>query len=130
MPLAEHFSLATMLEALGRHVALSHETGLAEDRLSAFLDWTGLEGHLASRAALGADCIVHFARATIRLASGTASLAALWSAQVLAGIKFLFTISERKLLTAIAACELLISHKREKEESNDRFLFFLSCSDD
>lgn len=40
-------SLATMLELLRRHVALGHETGLAEDRLSAFLDWTGLERHLA-----------------------------------------------------------------------------------
>ena len=31
-----------------RHVALSHEASLAEDRLSAFLNWARLEGHLAS----------------------------------------------------------------------------------
>jgi hypothetical protein len=84
------------LGSLG-HVALSHETGLAQNWLSAFLDWTRLERHLASGAALGTHCIVHFAYASaICLASRTASLATLWSAQVLAGVKFLFTVGELK----------------------------------
>lgn len=88
------------MELLGCHtvirVALSHEAGLAEDWLSAFLDWAWLERHLARCTTLGTNGIVHFTSAMICLASGTASLAALWSAQVLAGVEFLFTISERK----------------------------------
>lgn len=88
-------------ERLGCHtvirVALGHETSLAEDWLSAFLNRTWFERHLASGATLGTHCVVHFTHcATIVLASGAASLTTLGSAQVLAGVEFLFTISERK----------------------------------
>lgn len=91
-----HLFVKIIVGALG-HIALSHETGLAQNWLSAFFHWTWLERDLASGATLGTHCVVHFAHATaIRLASGTASLAALWGAQALAGIEFLFTVCERK----------------------------------
>lgn len=107
-------------------VALGHETSLAEDWLSAFLNRTWFERHLAGAATLGAHCIVHFARcATIVFASGAASLTTLGSAQVLAGVKFLFTVGERKYLSAIAARELLISHSRKKERNESQCSSFL-----
>ncbi len=69
-----------------------------------------LRWHLALRTTLGTHCIVHLSCTAIVLASLTAVLAALWSAEVLGGVKLLFTVSERKYVTAIAAGKLLISH--------------------
>ena len=99
-----------------RRRALALETGLVEHRLATLFDRPGLEGHLAGGATLGADGIMHLAVRAIVLASGSAVLAALWGAQVLGCIKLLFTIGERKCLAAIAAYELLVSHKRKKKE--------------
>jgi hypothetical protein len=92
---------------------LRHETSFAEDRLAALLNGARLEGHLALRATLGTHCIVHLAGSAVCLARGAASLAALGSAEVLAGVEFLLTIGERECSAAIAASKLLISHKEK-----------------
>lgn len=99
------------------HRAASCEASLAENRAATLLNGTGLERNLAGSAALCADCVMHLARSacTLVLAISTASLAALWSAQVLAGVEFLLTISEGEGSAAVAAGDLLISHTREKE---------------
>ena len=84
--------------------ALGVETRLAQDRASAFLDRARLEGDLALRSALAANGIVHLALAhALRLAGIPAVLAALWGAQVPAGVEFLLTVGEHECLTAIAA---------------------------
>lgn len=80
-----------------------HETVLAENRAAAFLYGAGLERNLARCAALGTDCVMQFTRSTIGLAGVAAVLAALWSAQVLAGVKLLLTVGEREYGAAIAA---------------------------
>ncbi len=95
----------------GKSLALCHarsalgiEAGLAENRAATLLDGTGLERNLAGCAALRASRVVHLAvLQTLALAGVAAILAALGSAQVLARVELLFTIGERKLLTAIAA---------------------------
>jgi hypothetical protein len=72
---------------------------------------------LALGATVGADRIVHLAVVhALRLACVATVLATLGSAQVLTRIELLFTICERELCTAIAALELLISHKTEKRK--------------
>jgi hypothetical protein len=97
--------------------ALGGETILAEDRLATLLDGAGLERNLAVVSALGADGVVHLTIAlTLGLASRAAVLAALGGAQVLAGVKLLFTLGEREGLSAIAARELLISHTNERRK--------------
>jgi hypothetical protein len=84
--------------------AFGIEAGLAEDRTATLLYRTGLERNLAGGAALRACRVVHLAVLhTLALAGVATVLAALWGAQVLRRIELLFTIGERKLLTAIAA---------------------------
>lgn len=103
----------------GLRCAACHEAILAEYRPAAFLDWARLERNLAGVAALGADGIVHFTIAgPLILAGCPTRLAALWGAQVLGSIKFLFTCRELERRTAIAAHYLLIiSHKRERKRN-------------
>ena len=94
-----------------RSVALSHETVLTKDGLASFLDWARFEGNLALSATFCTCSVVHFTgREAFLLASRTAILAALGSAQVLCGVEFLLTIGERERSAAIATCKLLISH--------------------
>lgn len=99
-----------------------HETCLTQDRASAFAFGAGLERDLAGRAALGTDSVVHFTIAThtaasaLALASIATGLAALRSRQVALGIERLFAFGEVELCTAIAALDLLISHKAEKKK--------------
>ena len=99
--------------------AACHKASFAQDRFATLLNGARLERNLARCTTLGAYGVVHLAGSgcALVLAGCAAILAALWSAQVLAGIKFLFTVGERELLTAIAACKLLISHKIKKKES-------------
>ena len=100
-----------------RLAAASHEAGLAEHWLAAFLDWARLERHLAGCATLGTRCIVHFAgSAALVLASVATVLAALGSAQVLGIIELLFTVGEREVCAAIAANDLLIGHKEKRKK--------------
>lgn len=87
--------------------SLCREALFAEDRLVS----DGLEGDLALDAALRTNGIMEFARtAGLSPAGLPAGLAALGSAQVLLGIKFLFTIREGECCTAIAARKFLICH--------------------
>jgi len=99
--------------------AACHEAILAEYRPSAFLDGARLERNLAGVSALGAYGVVHFTiTRPLLLAGCPTSLAALGGAQVLGGIKFLFTCRELERRTAIAAHNLLIiSHKRERKRN-------------
>ena len=84
--------------------ALCGETLLAENRLATLLYGARLERYLALVATLCAHGIEHLAVAkTLGLACVAAILATLWGADVLARVKFLFTLGERKVLTAIAA---------------------------
>lgn len=100
-------SLALRCRASAAAIAaatLGIEAGLAEDRTATLLYRTGLERNLAGGAALRACRVVHLAVLhTLALAGVATVLAALWGAQVLRRIELLFTIGERKLLTAIAA---------------------------
>ncbi|OGJ56498.1 hypothetical protein A2706_04745 [Candidatus Peribacteria bacterium RIFCSPHIGHO2_01_FULL_51_35] len=92
-------------------VALCHEALFAEHGLASLLDWARLEGDLALSTTFCTCGIVHFScREAFLLASRTAILATLGSAEVLAGVEFLFTIGERERSAAIATCKLLISH--------------------
>ena len=92
--------------------AVGVETRLAENRPSAFFDGTGLEWHLALGAALAANGIVHLAVAeALRLARRAAILAPLGRRELLGRVELLFTIGEDEVLAAVAAGELLISHK-------------------
>ena len=98
-----------------------HETRLAEDRASTLAFRAGLERDLAGSAALGADRVEHLAVAThaaaaLVLASVAAGFAALGSRQVALGIERLFAFGEVELCTAVAALDLLISHKAEKKK--------------
>jgi hypothetical protein len=104
--------------------AASHEASLAEHRSATLLNGTGLERNLALRSALGTNGLVHFAGGVgaIVLASVAAALAALGGGQVLTCVELLFTIREGEYGAAVAAGDLLISHKRKKEENNDRYL--------
>ena len=43
-------------------------------------------------------------------------LAPLWSGEVLRRVEFLLTFCEGERSAAVAACDLLISHTREREE--------------
>jgi hypothetical protein len=103
---------------LRRHgVLLLEEAVLAEDGLAAFLNRTRLEGHLALAAALGAHRGVHLPRGeALVLALLAAVLAALGGAETTGVIKFLLTIREGEGTAAIAALELLVSHKKKKKE--------------
>ena len=98
-----------------------HETCLAEDRASTLAFRARLERDLAGRAALGADRVEHLAVAThaaaaLVLASVAAGFAALGSRQVALGIERLFAFREVEHGTAVAALDLLISHKAEKKK--------------
>lgn len=92
----------TSLDCLG---AASGKASLAEHRAATLLNGARLERNLASSTALSTHCIVHLAWSgcALSLALVAAVLAALWSAQALACIEFLFTRGEREGLTAIAA---------------------------
>ena len=104
-------------------IAASCEACAAENRTATLLNGTGLERNLARLSALRTDGVVHLAgRIALVLASDAAVLAALWGAQVLRRIKFLFTIGEGECCTAIAARKLLISHNRRKKENKWQFL--------
>lgn len=107
-------SLFERIEGLG---ATCHEAVLAQDRLATFLNRTGLERNLALCTTLGTHCIVHLAIRPVGLAVRTASLATLWSAQVLACVEFLLTIGERECCAAVATGDRLISHRDKKKES-------------
>lgn len=63
---------------------------------------------------------MHLARSVgaIVLAIVAARLAALGSGQVLTCVELLFAIRESEYCAAVAAGDLLISHIREKKESN------------
>ncbi len=96
---------------------LGIETCLAENRTSAFLDWARLERNLALRAALAANGVVHLAILhALVLACRTAVLAPLGCRELLCGVELLLTIGEHEALTAIAAGDLLISHKTERRK--------------
>lgn len=84
--------------------ALCIEAGLAQDRTTTFLNRTGLERNLALRAALATNGIVHLAVLhALALARIAAILATLGSAQVLAGVKLLFSFGKGEGLPAVAA---------------------------
>jgi hypothetical protein len=88
------------------------ETIAAENRLIA----RRLERDLTLGTALRADGVVHFARTVpLRLACCATVLAALWGAEVLRRVKFLFTLREGECCAAIAARKLLIGHDRKKK---------------
>jgi hypothetical protein len=106
---------------LGR-VSLCHEAVLAEDRLAALLDGARLERHLALRTTFGAHGGVHLPRRKALALAGSATiLAALWGAEVPACIELLFAFREGKGVPAIAAGELLISHKKGKKDIKMHF---------
>ena len=84
--------------------ALGIETCLAEDRAAAFLDGARLERNLALCAALAANGVMHLpVLHALVLALIATVLAPLGRRELLARIELLFTIGERKGLTAIAA---------------------------
>ena len=110
-------------------VATCHEAVLAENRAATLLNGTGLERNLAGCSALGANGLVHFTRCrlAIVLASVAAALTALGSGQVLTCVELLFAFREGEYGTAVAAGDLLISHKEKKrrEIRTDSFSGFL-----
>jgi hypothetical protein len=74
---------------------------------------------LAGCAALAANGVVHLAvLCPLVLARVAAILAPLGCGKLLAGVELLLTVGEHEVLAAIAAGDRLISHKREKKESN------------
>ncbi|MDB4979025.1 MAG: hypothetical protein JWM56_1211 [Candidatus Peribacteria bacterium] len=84
--------------------AFGHETLSAENRLATLLDWARLEWNLTLCTTLGAGSVEHLTVGhALTLARITTILTTLWSAEVLGGVKLLFTFCERKRLTAIAA---------------------------
>ena len=106
-------------------VALCHEAVAAQYGLATFFHWTWLEGDLALSSALGADSIVHFALThALGLSSGAAFFAALRCTKIFGVVELLFAFCEDECGAAIAACDLLISHKKDKKENNwtDTFL--------
>ena len=97
-------------------IALGLEAREAQNRATALFHRSGLEGDLTLGTTLGAHCGEHLARReTLGLAVLPAVLAALGGAEVAGSVELLFTVGERKCPAAIAACQLLISHKQEKK---------------
>ena len=93
---------------------LRHETVLAQDGLAALLDGARLEGNLALCFALVADRRKHLAACdALLLAVCTAILAPLRGRKVLRRVELLFAFREGEGVPAIAACELLISHRKK-----------------
>ncbi len=114
-----HCSTRTLLcleavEAQNRTTALG---------LRAWLEW-----NLACRAALGAGCGEHLPRGiAVLLALVATVLAPLRSSETALCVEGLFTLGERKGCAAIAAGDLLISHKKkERKEVNCTRSFFSS----
>ena len=109
----------TASAATGSTAAFGVEAGLAQDRATAFLDRARLERNLALCTAFCAGRIVHLTIGkALLLAVSAAILTALGSAEVLARVESLFTLGERECLAAIAAGDLLISHKERKKRVN------------
>lgn len=108
--------------------AFGIEASLAQHRAAAFLDGARLERNLTLCTALAANGIVHCTvGCALALASDATILATLGRGEALLGKELLLTFGEGKILAAIAASELLISHTNERKEVN-RF-FLLSCTD-
>lgn len=100
----------------------SGEAILAENRLATLLYGARLERNLALVATLSTHGIEHLAVAKfLSLAGIAAILAALRRTEVLGVVELLFTFSERKCGTAVAASKLLISHKNKKERIEWQF---------
>ncbi len=97
--------------------AACHETVLTKNWAATLLYRTGLERHFALLSALGTNGLVHLAwcAGAIVLASVAAVLAALGGGQVLTCVELLFTIREGEYGAAVAAGDLLISHKKRKK---------------
>ena len=117
-PLAGVLLISSVEQSLSHSAsAFGIETCLAENRASAFLDWSRLERNLALRAALAANGIVHLAILhALVLACRTAVLATLRCRELLGRVELLLTIGEHEGLAAVATGDLLISHKIERRK--------------
>ncbi len=99
-----------------------------QNRSSALRLGARLERNFASRTALCAGRREHLPRGIAFLLALVATvLAPLWCSETALCVESLLTLGERKGCAAIAACDLLISHKKErKKEVNCTRSFFSS----
>ncbi len=107
-------------------VLLCLEAVETQNRTTAFGLRTWLERNLAGRGALGARCGEHLPRGiAILLALVAAVLAPLGCCETALGVEGLLTLGERKGCAAIAAGDLLISHKKERKKEVKLHTFLL-----
>ena len=97
---------------------LCPEAFATEDRLAPLFHWTWFEGNLAGSATLRANGVVQLPRSIVALCATSVSaiLATLWGTKALRCVELLFAFREGKLRSAIAALDLLISHKTERRK--------------
>jgi hypothetical protein len=110
--------------------AVCCEAFAAKYRLATFLYRTGLKWHLTICATLSTYGVVHFTFAHALLLSSCATVfTALRSTEVLGVVELLLAFCEDEVGTAVAASDLLISHKIRRKRIMYSFLLSVSRDD-
>ncbi len=121
--------MSCVLRSHSTTVLLCLEAVETQNRASAFLHWTWLEGNFAVCTALCAGSREHFASGkTLLFALVAAVLATLRGCELLGSVEFLFASGERECCTAVAAGDLLIIHKDKEKKNRNCIVSFFSCS--